>query len=560
VLLTITATAPLTAPEAQSPATDLGFLLHKNPQRVQSFDVSAGVAHVFYPEASASRCTAALLLEVDPVGLVRGRRQGAQPEGFSLGQYVNDRPYAASSLLAVALSRVFRTAMTGRCDARPELAAESLPLEIRVPVLPCRGGRELAGALFEPLGWQVRCEPIALDETIPSWGDSRYLDLLVSGQVRLADALNHLYVLLPVLDDAKHYWVSPEEVDKLIRAGGGWLAGHPARGLITRRYLAHRSGLYQSAIARLAEVDDAAPESFDNAVPEQSLAEQAQPDPAAPDATGTGPTGTGSASTESASTDPASTDPASTDPASTDPASTDPASTDPASTEPASTDPASTGPDHEPGQPASLAQQRRDAVLAILRAAGAQRVADLGCGEGALTAQLLADRQFTEVIAADVSSRALTVAERRLRLDRMPDRQRSRLRLIQSSLTYRDPRLAGLDALVLVEVVEHVDPSRLGALERTVFGAAAPGLVVVTTPNAEYNVRYDFLAPGAMRHRDHRFEWTRAEFNSWAGRVAAEHGYLVTFHPVGDDDPEVGPPTQLAVFTAASRAAVEVTP
>jgi 3' terminal RNA ribose 2'-O-methyltransferase Hen1 len=267
VLLTITATAPLTAPEAQSPATDLGFLLHKNPQRVQSFDVSAGVAHVFYPEASANRCTAALLLEVDPVGLVRGRRQGAQPEGFSLGQYVNDRPYAASSLLAVALSRVFRTAMTGRCDARPELAAESLPLEIRVPVLPCRGGRELAGALFEPLGWQVRCEPIALDETIPSWGDSRYLDLLICGQVRLADALNHLYVLLPVLDDAKHYWVSPEEVDKLIRAGGGWLAGHPARGLITRRYLAHRSGLYQSAIARLAEVDDAAPESFDNAVP-----------------------------------------------------------------------------------------------------------------------------------------------------------------------------------------------------------------------------------------------------------------------------------------------------
>jgi SAM-dependent methyltransferase len=546
VLLTITATAPLTAPVAESPATDLGFLLHKNPQRVQSFDVSVGVAHVFYPEASASRCTAALLLEVDPVGLVRGRRQGAQPEGFSLGQYVNDRPYAASSMLAVALSRVFRTAMTGRCDARPELAAESLPLEIRVPVLPCRGGWELARALFEPLGWQVRCEPIALDETIPSWGDSRYLDLLIRGQVRLADALNHLYVLLPVLDDAKHYWVSPEEVDKLIRAGGGWLAGHPARGLITRRYLAHRSGLYQSAIARLAEVDDAAPESFDNAVPEPSLADQAQPDPVAPDATGTG----SSASTETAGTETAGTETAGTETAGTETASTDAAGTDPTGT----------GPDHEPGQPASLAQQRRDAVLAILRAAGAQRVADLGCGEGALTAQLLADRQFTEVIAADVSSRALTVAERRLRLDQMPDRQRSRLRLIQSSLTYRDQRLAGLDALVLVEVVEHVDPSRLGALERTVFGAPAPGLVVVTTPNAEYNVRYEFLAPGAMRHRDHRFEWTRAEFTSWAGRVAAEHGYRVTFHPVGDDDPEVGPPTQLAVFAAASRAAAEVTP
>jgi len=472
VLITISTTA--------EPATDLGFLLHKNPGRPQAFDVSVGTAHVFYPEATDQRCTAALLLEVDPIALVRDRK-GPSGEGFSLGQYVNDRPYAASSMLAVAMARVFKTAMTGRCDARPELAANPMPLEVNVAVLPCRGGPDLARRLFEPLGWKVEATSIGLDETVPAWGDSRYVSLRLTGDVRLAEALNHLYVLLPVLDDNKHYWVSPDEVDKLVRAGGGWLASHPEKTLITRRYLAHQSSLLRSALARLAEVDDTEPEVLDNAVG----------DPSAPD---------------------------------------------------------------EPGRPVPLAEQRRGAVLAVLRAAGAQRVGDVGCGEGALTAALLADPAFTQIIATDVSSRALAVAERRLRLDRMPDRQRERLQLLLSSLTYRDDRLAGLDALVLMEVIEHVDPPRLAALERTTFTDAAPRLVVVTTPNVEHNVRFEFLEAGAMRHRDHRFEWTRAEFAAWALRVAEQHGYSVRFLPVGDDDPEVGPPTQMAVFTRLDAA------
>lgn len=493
MLLTLTMT---TGPHAVE-ATDLGYLLHKNPARVQSFEVSTGTAHVFYPEATAARCTAALLLEVDPVGLVRGRH-GPSGDGFSLGQYVNDRPYAASSMLAVALARVFKTAMAGRCDARPELAASAVPLGIHVPALPCRGGQELARGLFEPLGWQVAAVPIALDDAFPDWGDSRYVDLRLNGTLRLAEALNHLYVLLPVLDDSKHYWVSIDEVDKLIRAGGGWLAGHPSKALITRRYLAHRSGLFRSALARLAEVDDAAPESFDNAIPVGEGGE--------PEADAAGPVAPSQAVTSWA------------------------------------------------GPSGSLAEQRRAAVLAVLRAAGARKVADVGCGEGALTAALLADSSFTEVVAADVSSRALRVAEKRLRLDRMPQRNRDRLTLIQSSLTYRDERLAGLDAVVLVEVLEHIDQPRHAAFERTVFTDAAPGLVIVTTPNAEYNLRYEFLPPGRMRHRDHRFEWTRDEFASWARRVATERGYDVRFAPIGPDDAAVGAPTQMAVFTKAVTA------
>jgi 3' terminal RNA ribose 2'-O-methyltransferase Hen1 len=456
------------------PPTDLGFLLHKHPDRPQSFEVTMGTAHVFYPEASADRCTAALLLEVDPIALVRGRgRGGAASEGFSLGQYVNDRPYAASSMVAVAVSRVFKTAMAGRCDARPELVERPLPLDVHLPVLPCRGGTGLADQLFAPLGWQVDARAIPLDPSIPAWGDSPYLDLRLTGTLRLAEALNHLYVLLPVLDDAKHYWVSPDEVDKLVRAGTGWLAGHPARELITRRYLAHQAAMTRSALARLAEVDDLDIDRLDDAVPA----------------------------------------------------------------------------DTAPEPPTSIAEQRRTAVLDVLRAAGARRVADLGCGEGALTAALLADPTFTEIIATDVSARALQAARRRLRLDELPDPQRARVRLLQSSLTYRDARLAGLDAVVLMEVVEHLDLPRLPALERTVFGEAAPGTVVVTTPNREHNVRFAALPAGTMRHRDHRFEWTRAQFQAWAQRVGEQRGYRVRFLPVGPDDAEVGPPTQLAVFT-----------
>ncbi len=454
-------------------ASDLGFLLHKHPDRAQSFEVAVGTAHVVWPEASAERATVALLLEVDPIALVRSRgNRGA--DGFALAQYVNDRPYAASSMLAVALGKVFRTAMTGRCDARPELAAAAVPLEIHLPSLPSRGGVELVQRLFIPLGWSVEASAVALDPTVPGWGDSRYVDLRLTGRLRLADALAQLYVLLPVLDDSKHYWVSTDEVDKLLRAGAGWLGDHPERELITRRYLRHRRELVLSAVGRLAEVDDVAPERLDNAVPD----------------------------------------------------------------EPAD-------------RPAPLAQLRIAAVLAALAAENACSVVDLGCGEGALLRELLANPAFSKVVGVDVSHRALELATRRLDLDRMSDTQRSRLQLLQSSVTYRDDRLAGHDAVVLMEVIEHVDPPRLAALERSVFRHARPTTVIVTTPNVEHNVRYD-LAPGAMRHRDHRFEWTRAQFRSWADGVAAAHGYAVRYLPVGEDNPELGPPTQLAVFRRAA--------
>jgi 3' terminal RNA ribose 2'-O-methyltransferase Hen1 len=469
MLLTVTTTRP--------PATDLGYLLHKHPDRIQAFDLPFGRAHVLYPEAGEDRCTAALLVDVDPVALVRGGGRGGgdrrAADAFALGQHVNDRPYAASSLLSVAMNKVLRTAMAGRCAARPELPGTALPLELRLPALPCRGGADLAHRLLEPLGWAVEAVPLPLDPAIPAWGDSPYLSVTLRGTTRLADALNQVYVLLPVLDGAKHYWVSTDEIDKLIRAGGGWLGAHPERALIAERYLARRRSLVRPALARLAEADDTDPEALDDAVG------------------------------------------------------------GPAATEPADL-------------PAPLAEQRRGAVLAALRSAGARRVLDLGCGDGALLADLLADPAFEAVTGVDVSWRALAEAGRRV--ERLPERQRARLTLLHGGLTYRDARLAGYDAAVLMEVVEHVDPARLPALEQVVFHHARPRAVVLTTPNVEHNVRWAGLPAGRLRHHDHRFEWTRSEFRAWCGRVATGAGYGVRFLPVGGDDPEVGPPTQMAVF------------
>ncbi|MFE2881967.1 3' terminal RNA ribose 2'-O-methyltransferase Hen1 [Streptomyces sp. NPDC059272] len=465
----------------ERPATDLGFLLHKHPDKAQAFSTSYGKAHVVYPEADAERCTAALLLEVDAVALVRrgkGKGRGGAPDA-ALAQYVNDRPYAASSLLAVALSAVFSSAMRGVCTARPERAGQPLPLRVEVPALPARGGPDLVRNLFAPLGWTVTAEPVALDAEFPEWGDSRYVGLVLESEtLTLAEALRHLYVLLPVLDDAKHYWVASDEVDKLLRAGEGWLPSHPEQKLITSRYLSRRWSLTREAmerleLVRLAEADDSEVEEIDNAVEAETETEE---------------------------------------------------------------------------KPTPLAVQRRDAIIDVLKTSGASRVLDLGCGQGQLVQALLKDTRFTEIVGTDVSMRALTIAGRRLKLDRMGERQASRVQLFQSSLAYTDNRLKGYDAAVLSEVVEHLDLPRLPALEYAVFGAAHPRTVVVTTPNVEYNVRWETLPAGHVRHGDHRFEWTRAEFGEWAAKVAQRHGYDVEFVPVGPDDPEVGPPTQMAVF------------
>lgn len=454
------------------PATDIGYLLRKNPARLQSFNLNFGKANVFYPEATAERCTVALQIEVDPIGLVRNRR-GRAGEGGALGQYVNDRPYAACSFLSVAIAEVFGSAMSGGSKERPELVNTSLPLVASFPALPCRGGEAFLRNLFEPLGYSVSARRLPLDERFPDWGESAYHKVELAANLPLQRLLSHLYVLVPVLDNDKHYWVGEAEVRKLLRHGEGWLSDHPERRTITSRYLRHQRSLVDDALAQLADESEPDPDAVaqDHSQEEQAVEQSIR-----------------------------------------------------------------------------LNEQRLGTVLAALKASGATRVLDLGCGEGRLLQALLKEKQFVQITGLDVSHRALEIARDRLHYERLPAMQKQRLQLLHGSLIYCDRRIAGFDAAAVVEVIEHLDAPRLTAFERILFEYARPATVVLTTPNREYNVKWETLPAGKFRHRDHRFEWTRAEFQNWANRVAERFNYQVRFVSVGPVDPVVGPPTQTGIF------------
>jgi 3' terminal RNA ribose 2'-O-methyltransferase Hen1 len=465
----------LTISTTNKPATDLGYLLHKNPGRIHKFDLSFGKATVFYPVATPERCTVCLLLEVDPIGLVR-RKSGPAGDGGLLTQYVNDRPYVASSFLSVAISEVFGTALGGRCKDRPELATQPLLFTVDLPVVPSRAGEQLIRDLFEPLGYKVDAERLDLDGKFPQWGLSRYYNVTLTGSHRLQDLLSHINVLIPVLDDEKHYWVGDDEVDKLLRRGGDWLPSHPAKEQIARRYLKHRRSLAEQALERLTTDADL---DAEDAVVRTSKA---------------------------------------------------------------------SGREDALEARISLNSERISRIAAIVQTSGAKSVVDLGCGEGKLLRELVKQRQLTRIAGMDVSLRSLEWARDRLHLEQLTPTFRDRIELIHGSLVYRDRRLQGFDLATVIEVIEHLDVARLRTFERVLFEYARPQFVVITTPNSEYNVKFETLPAGQYRHPDHRFEWTRAEFQSWAGRITERFGYTVKFDGIGNFDPIVGAPTQMAVL------------
>lgn len=459
----------LTISTTRYPATDLGYLLQKHPDKVQTFDVPGGKAHVFYPEATENHTTAALLLDIDPVGLVRRDTRGGGD--FALEAYVNDRPYVTSSWMSTAIAGVYASAMNGNCRDNPDMPNEAWPFVVRIPVVSVRGGEGVLRKLFEPLGYEVTVAQAPLDENFPEWGKSRYLSVTLNITCRLQDLLTHLYVLLPVMDQDKHYYVGKPEVEKLLAKGSGWLEKHPENAFIVKRYLNNRSSLTKTVMNAL--------------IPADAATEQEE----------------------------------------------------------------ETNPAPESEEKIRLHEVRLLTACARLRESGAASVLDLGCGEGKLLRLLAKEKQFKRIVGMDVSIRTLEIAADKLNLNRLPEREKERIDLFQGSLTYRDKRLEGYDAAALVEVIEHLDPGRLPALERSVFGFARPRTVVITTPRADYNAKYESLAEGAFRHSDHRFEWTAAEFAGWCAGVGERFGYSFETEAVGELDAVFGAPSQMAVFT-----------
>ena len=461
----------LTLRTTHAPATDLGYLLHKNPARAQSFDLSFGQAHVFYPEVTRRRCTAALLLDVDPVALVRGpARRGADAGA------VRQRPPVCRLLVP---ERRARPGLRQRPGRALQGAARNWPRRR------CRWKR--AGSRPQPGRGRVSCaacssrwatpsrrKPTRWTPTFPDWGDSPYFSVTLTGTVRLADLLTHLYVLIPTLDSGKHYAIGDDEVEKLIRKGEGWLAAHPEKETIVRRYLK-------------------AP----------ALAGAGRPGAAHAGRGAGGRRGRGAARPRGRGRR-------------------------------AQDQPARAAPGRGPG-----GAERRAARSACWTWAAAK---------GACWSLLLQERQFTDILGMDVSYRSLEMAQDKLRLDRLPPMQRERDHA-HARLADLPRRAAGrLRAAAVVEVIEHLDPPRLAAFERVLFEFARPKTVVVTTPNVEYNPKFETLPAGQFRHKDHRFEWTRAEFQSWADGICERFGYTARFLPIGPEDAEVGAPSQMAVF------------
>ena len=479
MLLTITA-------EGENAAA-LSFLLHKHPDKLQQVELSVGAAYIFYPECEKEKVTAALLLDIDPIGMVRNAKNFAGKD-FLLGQYVNDRPYVASSFMSSAISKAFSSAMNGSCKEHPEFIDMPLALTAKISVLPApRGGELLIKRLFEPLGYTVEAERHLLDTQFSEWGYGKYFTLTLKNTLPLKDLLSHLYVLIPVLDNEKHYFITQNEVEKLLQKGKGWLEQHPEREIIVSRYLINLKSLVRSAFEVLQAVEDGIIPDTDNEAEQDELTKIED---------------TAAAHTQL-----------------------------------------------QKVKKERLHDIRLKLVAEKLKQSGAASVIDLGCGDGKLLRLLLKEKQFTRIAGTDVSYSELEKSQDKLHWNEMPEKQRERLSLFQSSLTYRDKRFSGFDAAAVVEVIEHLDPNRLPALEKSLFTYAKPQTIVLTTPNREYNVRYENLSAGKVRHSDHRFEWTRSEFEAWAERVARENNYTVAFFPVGEEEENIGAPSQMAVFT-----------
>ena len=481
----------LTITTTHQPATDIGYLLAKHPDRVQTFEIPYGKAYVFYPEATPERCTMAMLTEIDPIAITRQR--GRQGSGDSaIQQYVNDRPYAACSHLSVAIADVFRSALNGTCKEHPELVDTPMPLVTNIPCLPSRQGPQFIRNLFEPLGYEVQTETPPVDSLFPQWGESSHHDVTLSKTTTVQQLLNHLYVLIPVLDNSKHYWVGHDEAAKLIQRGEGWLNTHPMKEIIFRRYLRYNRSLMNRAHELISQIDQ-----------ETVIAEE----PATPE--------------------------------------------DAAEATIAGLNESANITESEIEKPIALSEARTTAVMATIRESSPQSVIDLGCGEGALLQHIVRESAITRIAATDVSPHALDLARRKVGINNMTNRQAERISIFQSSLIYDDPRTHDFDVAVLMEVIEHVDPPKLDALEYSVFDQAKPRKVVVTTPNVEYNQLFTNIRKSGLRHRDHRFEWTRKEFRKWASTVAHQHGYSVAIHGIGVEDTSIpaGHPTQMAVFT-----------
>ncbi len=461
------------------PATDLSYLLHKNPDKVQTFDITGGKAYVFYPETTDEKCTATMILNIDTLEMIKNQKKSMSD--FALKGYVNDRPFVASSFLSSAISSIYSSALNGNSKEKSEVVNKKIPLEVFISVINVSGGENLIKRFFEPLGYEIKIEKYELNENFKSWGESNYFSLTLKNIITLKELLTHLYILIPVFDNEKHYWVSTKDVDILLKKGEGWLENHPEKEFITKRYFKNIKSL--SNLYNKKSIDDIE-ESQKNVDSEENNENEFE----------------------------------------------------------------------EINQiiketKIKLDKQRLNYVYEKLIESGMKSIIDMGCGEGKLLKLLITNKQFEKIAGTDVSFNNLLKAKERLNFEEMSQKFKERIELFQSSLTYKDKRFSNYESCAIVEVIEHIDVERLESFEKSIFECSKFKYIILTTPNADYNINYKSLNKQNLRHSDHRFEWTKDEFKSWIDKICEKYKYNAKISGVGEFDEQSGHPTQVVEFS-----------
>jgi 3' terminal RNA ribose 2'-O-methyltransferase Hen1 len=429
----------------------ISYLLAKNPNNLYERNHKGHLVRLFYSKFTETELEVTIFVTPDPIEMVKNNSNS-----YDITHYINDREFAVSSIFCSFIRSALGTALNGQ-PKEEHLKWVNHPFSFNFefgPVVSSLSDEKLMN-LFEPIGYEVTINRPEIEYSFPIKTKSSARYLSIKGMKTLQEGLRHLFVLIPVIDNYKHYFIDEKEIEKLERYGEGWLEQHPLRDLIYRQAL------------RFKEI--------------YSLVENSSKDEKKV----------------------------------------------------------------EPVKKVRLNELRYEKIVNAVSQMKPRSVVDFGSGEGKLSVQLGFVEGITEILAVEPSESASLKALERF--NKVKNKEKFVIpELLWGSLFYYDERLKDKDVIILCEVIEHIDETRLPKAMDTLLHDYQPGALIITTPNREYNELYDMEEH--LRHNDHRFEWTRAEFRQWCTERNYSNDYELLFDGIGEEHPSHGFPTQMCIF------------
>lgn len=429
----------------------ISYLLSKNPSNLYERNHKGHLVRLFYSKFTETELEVTIFVTPDPIELIKNNSNS-----YDITHYINDREFAVSSIFCSFIRSALGTALNGQPkEEHIKWVDHPFPFTFEFgPVVSTLTDEKLMN-LFEPIGYEVTINRPEIEYSIPIKTKSSARYISIKGMKTLQEGLRHLFVLIPVIDNYKHYFIDEKEIEKLERYGEGWLEQHPLRDLIYRQAL------------RFKEI--------------YSLVENSSKDEKK----------------------------------------------------------------IEPVKKVRLNELRYEKIVNTVSEMKPRSVVDFGSGEGKLSVQLGFVEGITEILAVEPSESASLKALERF--NKVKNKEKFvNPELLWGSLFYYDERLKDKDVIILCEVIEHIDESRLPKAMDTLLHDYQPGALIITTPNRDYNELYDMEEH--LRHNDHRFEWTRAEFRQWCTERNHGNDYELLFDGIGEEHASQGFPTQMCVF------------